>query len=67
VNAGHFLAKAPKRGRCRHCSKNKIRKEIINMCKHCGVHLCIDYFQSYHRDLKKLTGRLHVYICVYVY
>lgn len=53
ITAGHFPKKAPKRGRCRQCSKQKLRREIVNMCSQCNVHLCIDCFQPWHRDMLK--------------
>ena len=51
VSSGHFPKKGAKKGRCRQCSKNNIRREPINMCVQCQVHLCIDCFQPWHRDL----------------
>jgi hypothetical protein len=47
----HFPKKGDKKGRCRQCSKSKIRKEPVNMCAECNVHLCLDCFQPWHRDL----------------
>lgn len=53
VSNGHFPKKGDKKGRCRQCSKSKIRKEPVNMCAECNVHLCLDCFQPWHRDLLK--------------
>ncbi|MCG8074811.1 MAG: hypothetical protein JAY75_01030 [Candidatus Thiodiazotropha taylori] len=53
VQAGHFSSKGEKRGRCRQCSKDKRRRDVIWMCRQCNIHLCVDCFQPYHRDLAK--------------
>ena len=29
------------------------RHEVMNMCIHCNVHLCVDCFKPYHVDLLK--------------
>lgn len=55
IGAGHHpkTAEDKKKGRCRWCSKKKVRREVINTCGQCKVHLCTDCFQPYHRDLIK--------------
>lgn len=53
VEAGHFVMKGEKRGRCRQCSQDKRRREIITKCRQCNVHLCTDCFARYHRNLAK--------------
>ena len=50
---GHYPKNGEKRGRCRQCSKQKRRREVMNMCIHCNVHLCVDCFKPYHVDLLK--------------
>ena len=51
ISNGHFPEKGEKRGRCRQCSKNQQRREVLNRCKECNIHLCTDCFEPYHRNL----------------
>ena len=53
ISSGHFPEKGKKRGRCRQCSKNQRRREVLNRCKECNIHLCTDCFEPYHRDLAR--------------
>lgn len=69
VNIGHFPQKEDKIGRCRQCSKNGVCWEILNMCGQC--HLCIDYFQPWHRHSEAIhvtyvsSVKWHSSWCVY--
>ena len=51
ISNGNFPEKGEKRGRCRQCSKNGRRREVITRCKECSIHLCTDCFEPYHRSL----------------
>lgn len=53
ISNGHFPEKGEKRGRCRQCSKTQRRREVLNKCKECNIHLCTDCFEPYHRDLAR--------------
>ena len=53
ISNGHFPEKGEKWGRCRQCSKNQRRREVLNRCKECNIHLFTDCFEPYHRSLAR--------------
>ena len=44
----HWPIENEKRGRCKNCFGNKIRKDVKTKCSGCDIFLCIDCFKAYH-------------------
>jgi hypothetical protein len=45
---GHWPIENEKRGRCKNCFGNKIRKDVKTKCSGCDIFLGIDCFKTYH-------------------
>lgn len=39
------------KGRCRHCSKLGVRREVRLGCSQCGINLCLAGFKAYHQGI----------------
>ena len=47
----HYIMDSKTRGRCRGCSKKRIRHETKWMCSVCKYHICPDCFKVWHQQL----------------
>ena len=49
LDVEHWPIESDKRGRCKHCYSNKIRKDVKIKCCGCDVFLCLDCFRDFHK------------------
>jgi hypothetical protein len=47
----HWPCTMDKKGRCKQCRKNGIRREPISGCQQCRINLCLDCFKVFHLEI----------------